>query len=174
MTRNRLLAIIALSILASLPGCRRFTTGESTTVETPAPDGGNATVTQQGPRIDATTATTDDQKAKAQANEPGVTLPIDFPKDVPVPVGAKPTSVTTVGPMTMVSLESTAPADDVLDFYKKSLPVNGWQIEATAAGKLGSSIGATKQKRTLNVMVGKGEEKTTIRLTVGTVVGTQP
>ncbi len=54
----------------------------------------------------------------------GTTLPADFPKAVPIYPGAKVIAVVSMGASKdgyLVTLDTTAPAEDVADFYKKNL-----------------------------------------------------
>ena len=66
-------------------------------------------------------------------------LPADFPKDVPI---YKNSTVTSYGPLipgntqagNVLILETSDAKADVLAFYKKELPANGWKMEKPYSG----------------------------------------
>ena len=59
-----------------------------------------------------------------------VTLPANFPKDLPLYPDAVPfAAMETGGGTTIVSLDSDKRAPEVYRFYKEQLPASGWKIE---------------------------------------------
>ena len=59
-----------------------------------------------------------------------VTLPANFPEDVPLYPDAVPFSaMETGGGTTLLSLDTDKPAPKVYEFYKEKLPASGWKID---------------------------------------------
>ena len=60
-----------------------------------------------------------------------VTLPANFPKDLPLYPDAVPfAAMETGGGTTILSLDSDKQAPEVYAFYKEKLPASGWTIES--------------------------------------------
>jgi hypothetical protein len=62
--------------------------------------------------------------------------------------------------------EGSVEAEKVVDFYKKELPGRGWQSAAGIVGK-GGMLSYTKEGKTLVVMIGSQDGKTSLALMVG-------
>jgi hypothetical protein len=133
--------------------------------------GGNADVdiTKDGAKIQ-----TKDGSASINTGE----LPADFPKDVPIPKGAKVVAGSSGGKSDPVgasaALTTTEKPDDVAKFYKAKLPAEGWTVDENASAAAGGvsgaeSVIANKDGRTLSVVVATSPatSETSIILTVG-------
>jgi hypothetical protein len=134
--------------------------GKRTTTVT-GPDGVKVTVDKSGGKVEIKGQGADG--TIATFSESGVTLPDDFPKDLPLYPGAVPTLHTTVKNNRSVMLKTTDAADKVAAFYKEKLKAEGWKIEAEFAIGDTASLSGTKDRRTLAVVVahdGKGAQIT--------------
>lgn len=98
-------------------------------------------------------------------------VPANFPKDVPLYEGMKLTMVAFDAPQEMFSISATTPDSvaKVADFYKEKAKANGWAEEVSIAqgGDQMYTLGYSKEKRNLNVMVMKTDEGTGIQITTG-------
>ncbi|MBN1589652.1 MAG: hypothetical protein JW888_09065 [Pirellulales bacterium] len=160
MHKNFLFSMLMLSMLAPSLGC-----GKSRTITTP--DGGEVTVDKTGDEVEVAVTGPEGEKMTLKGSESGIPLPANFPKDVPIPSKAKPVSNATMGQVTTVALESTKPLAEIVTFYEVGLKKNGWKIEGSGNTPMGSFMGATKQKRSLNVMISKRDEVSVITLIMG-------
>lgn len=64
--------------------------------------------------------------------------------------------------------EGSTEPEKVVEFYKKELPGRGWQSAAGIVGK-GGMLSYTKEDKTLLVMIGSQNGKTSLALMVGGV-----
>jgi hypothetical protein len=160
MYKTSLFSLLVLSTLALSLGC-----GKSKTVTTP--DGAKVTVNKTGKQVDVAVTSPEGEKMTGKADEAGVALPKDFPKDVPIPSDAKPISNATMGQVTTVVLETTKPLADTVAFYEAALAKNGWKVEGSGNTAAGSFMGTTKDKRSLSVMIGKRDAVSSITLILG-------
>ena len=151
--------IIMLLVIGALAGC-----GNSTTAITP--DGGVVTVSEDGDTVDVKLQRGADEQVHITANEQGVPLPAEFPKDVPVYSDATITASTTVPDGMNLVLSTGKPVSDVAAFYQKELKAQGWAIEATTNMPTGSMIAARKEKRTVTAMIAHEDETTTVSLMI--------
>jgi len=159
MKKTLVLLIPVFLLILALPlGC-----GPSPVPETS--DTGEAAATQQENQPGATA--TGPKDGKTEADRADVSLPADFPNDVPIPPKAKPTATNKTARMTSVTLETAEPVSEVVAFYQTALDARGWEVQASTGTANGAVIGATKQNRTLNVMVRKGPTDTIITLDLG-------
>jgi len=86
--------------------------------------------------------------------EPGATLPVGFPEDVPVYPGAHPTgSLAATGKGMVVTFQSADAPEKVFSFYRTQLAERGWSIsgEANVLGQ--GALSGTKDTRTASVVV---------------------
>lgn len=60
-------------------------------------------------------------------------LPADFPQDIPVYSPSQVTASMKMGPMTMVTFDTTSQVTDVSGYYQQELPGKGWTVILTAA-----------------------------------------
>ena len=98
-------------------------------------------------------------------------LPENFPKDVPVYPGAKPTLVSTMaGNETFnVSFDTADTIDQVGAYYRKELTANGWQEQQTinqAGDQPMQMLNYTKEERMVMVTVTRDGDKTVLSLMV--------
>lgn len=97
-------------------------------------------------------------------------LPKGFPSDIPLfkPSEIKRSAI--IGPMTAVTLESSASIDQVSEYYKKELPTKGWSTGGLfEMGEKGFTGLFSKGERRLTVSVSPlgGEDKVSINLAYG-------
>lgn len=96
-------------------------------------------------------------------------VPENFPADIPVFQPSQPAGSLMMGPMTMASFESGAPASQVASYYQGQLPGQGWSAVFTAPTD-GQSFMATYRKENRQVTVnvsGEGDNKSSFSLTYG-------
>ncbi|MEI8376867.1 MAG: hypothetical protein WCJ35_28975, partial [Planctomycetota bacterium] len=149
---------ITLALLAAVTiGCGKKTTFKTRDGEVTV-DRNGGQVTYEGKSKDGT--------VKIAANEGGVALPDNFPKDMPIYKGAV-VKVSSTQDKTMLA-HMTVPASqaDVLKYYQDQLKDQGWEIEATMNMGEGSMITANKSGRQGSVMIIKQDKETMVQLTV--------
>jgi hypothetical protein len=128
------------------------------------PNGENVTVGSDG-NVEMTATGKDGEKIRIAGGK-GISLPNDFPKDVPIYTGATPVSSINAKDGTMVTLQTTDPVEKVDEFYAKQLKDQGWTIENTIKTAESTNYANKKEKRTLNVSI-NGGGNTMIILMVG-------
>ena len=99
-------------------------------------------------------------------------LPTNFPKDMPIYPGAKPSnswsSAARGGKGVMAGLETDDPKSKVISFYQAELPKNGWVIDTTTNTEEGAMFIVRKNDRIGWVTItAEKNEKTTIGIIVG-------
>ena len=159
MGKRVFLSILIVSFGTLLIGCNG-----STTVETP--DGNTATVTPGADGDSVTVTGPNGEQSKIAADDAGMELPKDFPKDIPIPPGTKVITTTKMGPVDSVTLQTKAPVADVISFYNQAVVAKGWDVVASFNKPTGSMIGTTKGNRSLNITVFRTDDVTTISLNV--------
>jgi len=82
-------------------------------------------------------------------------LPKDFPSDLPIYPGAKPTTAMMVGGSGLVVLNSPASIADVLAHYREELPKQGWTVDEVSESP--GRVAAHKGKRTATISISQGE-----------------
>ncbi len=100
-----------------------------------------------------------------------VSLPSDWPEDVPIIEGATVIYVGTMDPQTgeaaqTVSLTSDKPVSGVATYYETELAANGWTITGTMNIQGTSMVTATKDEREVGVYVGGDSGVATINITI--------
>ena len=149
---------ITLALLAAVAfGC-----GKSSTYKT---GDGEVTVDKKGGQV-TYEGKSKEGSIKISANESGVALPDDFPKDVPIYKNAVVKVASTQGKAMMVSMVSPASVADILKYYQEQLKDQGWEIQSTMNIGEGSMISAKKANRQCSAMVLKQDKDTMIQLTV--------
>lgn len=99
-------------------------------------------------------------------------LPANFPKDMPIYPGAKPSgswiSTTKEGKGVMVGLETNDGKNKVVSYYRTELPKNGWVIETTTTTDDGAIYIVKKNNRSGWVTItAEKNGKTTIGIVIG-------
>jgi hypothetical protein len=107
-----------------------------------------------------------DGKVKISANEAGVPLPDNFPKDVPIYKGAVVKVASTQGKTMMVHLNVSASMAEVFKYYQDQLKEQGWEIETTMSLGEGNMLAAKKAERKCTAMVMKQDSGCMVQLTV--------
>jgi hypothetical protein len=109
---------------------------------------------------------TKDGNVTVSANQAGVALPQDFPKDVPIYQGAVVQVASTQGKTMMVHLSVSVPVAEALKYYQDQLKAEGWEIESTMNMGEGSMIAAKKADRECSAVILKQDKGTMIQLAV--------
>jgi len=152
------LALISLGMLGT--GC-----GKKKTVVTT--QGGQVTMENSGDKATYEVKTKEGNFKMTASDKGEISLPDNFPKDVPLYKGAKIKMATTTGKMMMVMQETKDNAPDVIKFYSDGLKAQGWEIETTMnMGDMSLVIGK-KGKNSCQVTAGKIPEGTTVQIAVG-------
>lgn len=158
--RKRSLFLTLIAAVLALPvGCGRPTS-------VPTPDGGEVTVDEKGDEVDMTVTGPDGRKMTMKTDASGVALPDDFPKDVPLLPGVKPTGVVKLGDATTVTFETDNKVADVAEYYNKVLATHGWRIEVSMAVQDGTMVAGTKEKRAVQVMATKRDTGAAVTVSV--------
>jgi hypothetical protein len=149
---------ITLALVAAVAcGCGKKSTYQTKDGEVTV-DKKNGQVTFEGK--------TKDGNVKVSANEAGVPLPDNFPKDVPIYKGAVVKVASTQGKMMLVHLTVSAPMAEVFKFYQDQLKEQGWEIETTMSLGEGNMLAAKKADRKCSAMVMKQDNGSMVQLTV--------
>jgi hypothetical protein len=151
-----LFSAVALSAILAV-GC-----GKSSTYKTPE---GQVTVDKKGGQV-TFEGSSKDGTVKVTANESGVALPDNFPKDIPIYKGAVIKISSTQGKTMLAHMTVPGSVADVLKYYQDQLKDQGWTIESTMNLGEGSMIAAKKAARQCSAMVLKQDKETLVQLTV--------
>ena len=184
---------IALAIVVALPlgcGCRQKVADKAIekVIETQAKKDGKDVDVKMNSADGSMTITSKDGKEKVDMKSDdksfsiqtkdgmmvtgdAAKLPENFPKDVPVYPGAKPTLVSTMaGNETFnVSFDTADTIDQVGAYYRKELTANGWQEQQTmnqGGDQPMQMLHYTKAQRTVMVTVTREGDKTVLSLMV--------
>jgi hypothetical protein len=91
---------------------------------------------------------------KFQASIGGeVDVPDEFPEDVPIFPGSTPMASLSAPDGFIVTFKSTEEQQVIFDFYKSKLSAGGWEIVENAMGGNQLTIDASKDDRTVSVIV---------------------
>ncbi len=92
-------------------------------------------------------------------------LPADFPRDLPTYPGADPAgSMSIPGAMQFIAFTSEDGVEEVIGFYRKKLPNEGWRIESESASP--PSIVAAKGGRKAYIRVQRDGASTSIGISL--------
>ena len=127
---------------------------------------GQVTVKQEGQAVTYEATGQDGTRIKAAAGEQGVAVPVDFPKDIPIIEGAKPTVAMTQGAQMMVHLQVPVSPAEAVKFYTDALKREGWDIENTMTMNEMAMLAARKDTRECSVTVLKEGEAELVQLVV--------
>jgi hypothetical protein len=89
-------------------------------------------------------------------------LPKDYPSDLPIYPGAKPTTSMLVGGSGLVVLNSDASVADILAHYREDLPAKGWTVDNVSESP--ARIEAHKGTRTASISISQSGSGTEIGL----------
>ena len=94
-------------------------------------------------------------------------LPDGYPSDLPQPPSAEPGRAMLIpGKGGLIIFESTESPQAVMDHLKKALPEQGWNVETAADEPMRSVIKATKDSRSVNVIVNGSPGGSEIAITI--------
>lgn len=185
MTKTLFTLCIAMATLFVL-GCEKNTQPSSDTlapkagapssgkdVKAPAKPGGSASKSKPGKPKTAKPKRGKPDPVAAQAPSGKVTIPSDFPKDVPLPLGFRLNSAITLveGRSFMITGTSHNPPSVEADFFEKELTEAGWTPSDNApdmGGQASRILVYEKGDRTVRVMIieGKGGDPTAITINI--------
>ncbi len=97
-------------------------------------------------------------------------LPADFPADIPVISSSQVTGTMVMGPMTMVTLDTSSSLADVSGYYQRELPGKGWTVTLSVNPDANTFTGLyKKENRQLTVTATAIAEtgKTSVGLSYG-------
>jgi hypothetical protein len=120
------------------------------------PNGEKVTVGSDG-NVEMTATGKDGEKIRVSGGK-GMSLPNDFPKDVPIYTGATILSSVNSKDGMMLTLQTADPLEKVDEFYVKQLKDQGWTTESSVKLPQGANYGNKKEKRTLNVSINHGDQ----------------
>jgi len=155
MRMNLVVGASSFILLASAGGCSRSKTYTSSD--------GSVTVKQEGKDASSMTFTGKNGE-KVAINLNGGKVPDDYPKDVPLYEGTKVVMAnsTTEKHTQHLVLESSDPADKIVEYYKKGLDSNGWKVEGTMSMGEMNMFTASKENRQLVVQISNSSGKRSI------------
>jgi hypothetical protein len=101
----------------------------------------------------------------------GNKLPADWPSDAPIYTGATIQYAASANPTTgkagaAVVFMTSDSVQKVSDFYVAQLKEQGWKIEGTVNAGGALTIGATKDERSLSLVISGAEGRTTVTMGV--------
>jgi hypothetical protein len=155
MRKNVGIAIGAAILTVAGVACRRSSTytvkDGSLTVEQKGKDAGSMTFTGKNGETVAITMN-------------GGKVPDDYPKDVPLYQGTKVIMSNSASEKHArhLILESSDPADKIVEYYKKGLDSNGWKVEGTMNMGEMNMFTASKDNRQLVIQISNSADKRTI------------
>ena len=105
--------------------------------------------------------------AEAKASIATGELPDGYPSDLPTPPDATPAqSMLIPGHGGLVTFTTDASPNDVRDHYRQALPGEGWNIAEDSAVAQRTTIRATKDDRTANVMITPGGQGSEVAIAI--------
>lgn len=111
-------------------------------------------------------ATIETAEGKFQSGD-DLSLPSDWPSDVYVIDGkVKAVIAGKEGSGTTISIEADGAIKDIAATYKNELESDGWKISGTMDFGTSASVIAEKDDRNVSVMIGEGDEKTSVVLSI--------
>lgn len=159
-----LLPVLTLAIL-TLAGCGKSLSQKAGELATEklieAQSGGKANVDINGKNVKVQT-----EQGKFESGE-NVKLPSDFPTDVYVIEGTIKMAVTDqAGGGQTISIETAKSVEEVSATYQEKLKSAGWKITGTMNFGEGATVVAEKDNRSVSVIIGKSDDKTTVTIGV--------
>jgi len=107
-----------------------------------------------------------DVNIQAAGGSNTVALPDNFPKDVPmIPGGSVKTAITT-NDVVSIALIASAPVEEVAKYYRDNLQSQGWKLESTALIGQVTMVSASKDQRNFGAQIVKGDDGTTVMITL--------
>jgi hypothetical protein len=173
--RQLMLLVTAVALVASLPAC--FCGRVKERLAEKAAEAAFEAATDDGKggkaKIDLSkgTLTVTDGKGGGGmfAAGPGAKLPESWPKDFPLPAGAKVTFALDTPNGASVTFESADPPAKVYDYYASTMPGQGWKINVRTSAEDGGTLMMTKDpKRSATVVVNGSSGKTNVVLSSAT------
>jgi len=128
----------------------------------PAPAAGKQVASDKDESVVFTVKGKHGETARVATDEQGVSLPKDFPSDVPIYRGATVLTAVEMQGKYNVTLKTTDSIQQVFSFYEDKLKTGGWKIGATMGSKQTKLLNATKGTGSLMVVVGKADDKGTV------------
>lgn len=145
-------------LLFAVSGCGRST-------EVKGPEGEKASVEHKDDGLDISVKGKDGEESRLAIGE-SVSLPDDFPKDVPIYPEAKVIMSMSVEKGSQVTLSTEDSADKVEAFYKERMKKDGWEEKLSMNLPVMKMLGWEKDGRELMINVIFEEGKTMINITV--------
>lgn len=127
---------------------------------------GEVKVKEKSGEVTYEATTKDGGKFTMAANDKGVALPDNFPKDVPILKGATVKVAMTQGKQMVVHLHVSGSVADAAKYYTDELKGQGWEIETTMNMGDSSMVSAKKDKRQCAVVAAKQSDGTLVQLSV--------
>jgi hypothetical protein len=87
-------------------------------------------------------------------------LPKDYPSDLPLYPGSKPTTAMMVGGSGLIILSSQASVADVLAHFREQLPAQGWTVDEVSESP--GRVAAHKGSRSATISISEAEGGTEI------------
>ncbi len=109
------------------------------------------------------TEKTDEQSGLGE-NDLGLSegLPNDFPDDIPLPVNGKCLGSIITSEGTVVTFESTVKVKEIVEFYKKQMDDNGYELSEggeVLVSDQGGLLGWKKDDKDVGIMLGYDKDK---------------
>ena len=153
----------ACLVLACAVGCG----GDDESAPGAASSAGTPEMIKEGDSYRYQGKTRDGQDMSAQIGGE-VTLPKDFPGDIPVFPDSKLSATMSAGDHgSMVLFDTPESPDSVHAFYAEKLPNEGWAVDSDAKFGQGHTMAISKDDRTVTLSFSKGNKMTKISLLFG-------
>ena len=161
---HRTVLPIAGLVLACAAGCG----GDDESAPATRPSTGTPELRKDGDSYSYQGKTRDGQEMIAQIGG-SVTLPTDFPSDIPVfPDSVVAASMSAGDHGSMVLFDSTESPESVHAFYAKRLPDEGWAVDSDAKFGKGHTMAVSKGDRTVTLSFSVLSDTTKISLIFAT------
>lgn len=160
-----MLPVLAMAVLV-LAGCGKSISQKASEKAAEkmieAQSGGKADVDISGKNVKVET-----EQGKMETGE-NVKMPPDFPKDIYVIDGTIKVAISdqASGGQT-ISIETNKTVSEISSTYQEKLKSDGWKITGTMNFGDSASVMAEKDSRTVSIIVGKTDDKTTVTISVG-------
>jgi hypothetical protein len=154
---------VILLLLVPITAC--IGCGDSKRVVTE--DGAEIEVSERGDQFEMTVSGEDGEETVVRANQQGMQFPEEWPADVATYPDAKIVTTAVTAQGIMVGLETSDSAETVLNFQKEKLTAEGWNIKMKTQTSEGGMVMATKETRSVNVVVSGSGQATSINMMVG-------
>ena len=156
-----LAAIVSSTVLVALTGCGKSVSQSAAEMAIKAASSGKVDITssENGDKSQVTIKT--DQGVATVSSGGNLGMPKDFPTDVHLPSTAYTVSnVMQMGPSTVITLHSAAPAATLFAEYDSAMKAAGWkEVMAVQSAQSASALSFQKDERVVSLSLEASSDK---------------